>query len=857
MGDVTLGQLAPPLRVLLDRPEAERAFGPFQLVRQLGRGAFAPVWLAREVYGDREIRRVAIKLFAPGSEPVPERISFSGARALDEARLLERLDHPHIVRFLFTINDKERGLVGIVMEYVEGPSLDRRIARGPLSVEDTLDLGARVASALSAVHRAGLVHRDVKPANIIAGEGVTKLIDFGIATAHRDEAGRAPRRVELLDLPAETLGENLATLAGLSTGSGGGSLVISSTQDLLGLPSGTVGYIDPACIGEGLSATPASDIYSLGATLFECLAGRVPSVIAAGKGGGMKGEVLDGRAPPPRLAAVAQAVPAEVARLIDAMLEPARERRPASAEEVAVTLERARRARVGRACCLPAEDQGPFRAGAFGKDDRDVFFGRSSEVATALEMLRSRGLCAIAGAAGCGQTSLLRAAIAPTVEDSGLGDWIERWDVRLVEPGEDARAAVVAALQDLVPESALREPDALALALAARAQAERRGLLLVIDRLEALPDSRGSAWVAELLARIADPPSFGVRAVVAARRDRLDALLSLGPLARALPQGLMMLPDLSEAAWRDVLQEAARSYTYRFEDDALLEQLAAALARRERRAAAQRALQELWAARDRKEHVIRRGQVDLRLEPPAPQPAPPPGFGPPQPPQPQLEAFGAPPPLAASGAAPTLEPQSLQGPAEIPGELPARMGPPEQHLVPQATAPKRGARLGAALGALSLAAIVLLYFIISTRGGAVSDAPLPTATGRGAMQATAEPRPSPTPSAPINVPAGGEDDAQLETPEAERAAQMAELATELDALRRRVLRARTAEDLRRIQQELQAVGRVQPPDPEAAASSAPQASPTPPATARPANARPGATASPKQAVPNNRNNVLY
>src|SRR6185503_17212161 len=96
--------LAPSLRSLLERPDAARRLGPFVLVHQLGRGGFAPVWLARELYGDIEIRRAAIKLFAFDRDDPAASVE-ARERVMEEARLLCRVEHPNIVRFYSILED--------------------------------------------------------------------------------------------------------------------------------------------------------------------------------------------------------------------------------------------------------------------------------------------------------------------------------------------------------------------------------------------------------------------------------------------------------------------------------------------------------------------------------------------------------------------------------------------------------------------------------------------------------------------------------------------------------------------------------------------------------------------------------
>ena len=120
-------------------PEEQRTLGVFRLVHQLGKGGFAPVWLAREVYGTTELRTVAIKLFAPEDGVAQESLTKSGPRSagtsaqqreriFEEARALCQVEHPNIVRFYSIYHDPSEQLIGLVMEYVRGTPLDCRLA---------------------------------------------------------------------------------------------------------------------------------------------------------------------------------------------------------------------------------------------------------------------------------------------------------------------------------------------------------------------------------------------------------------------------------------------------------------------------------------------------------------------------------------------------------------------------------------------------------------------------------------------------------------------------------------------------------------------------------------------------------
>ena len=164
---------------LLERPAAERRLGPFLLVEPLGHGGFAPVWLAREVYGATVLRTAAVKLFslevASGAPFRGDARSAARDRIVAEARALCSVEHPNVVRFYALPMDEAEGVMGLAMEHVAGTPLDARIAAGGagapgrLSVAESLRVGIAIASALSAVHRAGLAHRDVKPSNIVQG----------------------------------------------------------------------------------------------------------------------------------------------------------------------------------------------------------------------------------------------------------------------------------------------------------------------------------------------------------------------------------------------------------------------------------------------------------------------------------------------------------------------------------------------------------------------------------------------------------------------------------------------------------------------------------------------------------------
>src|SRR5215211_1243844 len=145
----------------------------YRVLRRLGSGGMATVYLAED---ERLGRRVAVKrLHADSPEDVAQRFD-------REARLGASLNHPNLVAVYDTVTDDEGVL--IVMEYVDGPTLGQALKDGPLPVARALEVLRAVASALDHAHAQGIIHRDVKPANILLGaDGRSKLADLGIAFA--------------------------------------------------------------------------------------------------------------------------------------------------------------------------------------------------------------------------------------------------------------------------------------------------------------------------------------------------------------------------------------------------------------------------------------------------------------------------------------------------------------------------------------------------------------------------------------------------------------------------------------------------------------------------------------------------
>ncbi|QWF20646.1 serine/threonine protein kinase [Nocardioides sp. LMS-CY] len=224
--------------------------GRYTLGREVGRGGMGAVWLARDEVLGRDVALKRVGWAPGGSTPDLE-------RAEREARLAARLNHPHVVAVYDLVT--EGADQWLVMEYVEGATLAGLVQRhGALTPEAAAPILRQAADALAAAHSAGIVHRDVKPSNIlVAPDGHVKLSDFGIARAEADA---------------------------------------SLTQT--GLVTGSPAYLSPE-VASGQTAQPASDVWSLGATLFHALAGRPPYEVGENVLGALYRIVNE---PPPLLA---------------------------------------------------------------------------------------------------------------------------------------------------------------------------------------------------------------------------------------------------------------------------------------------------------------------------------------------------------------------------------------------------------------------------------------------------------------------------------------------------------------------------------------------------------------------------
>ncbi|HEU5065556.1 MAG TPA: protein kinase, partial [Gaiellaceae bacterium] len=397
-----------------DDPRVGTELAGYRIESLLGVGGMSVVYLAEDL---RLKRKVALKLLASSlaeDEPFRERF-------LHESELAASIDHPNIVPIYEAGTTEE--LLYIAMRYVEGGDLKERLQRGCLDPSDAIDVVAQVASALDAAHARGLVHRDVKPSNVLLDLGARPdgsdhvyLADFGLTRRVSEEAG------------------------------------IGDDGHLLG----TIDYVAPEQIsGEGVDGR--ADVYSLGCVLYECLVGQppfrrdselavvfahleaeppVPSKFRSELPAALDAVIARALAKEPERrypscrdlarAALEIAVDEASRRLVDVASRAAAERSDLSEVEVELTgkvvdLQVAREQAQALAgprtpTRLAAEGICPFKGlASFEPVDVDYFFGRERLVAELVARLVGAGFLGIVGPSGSGKSSVLRAGLLPAL----------------------------------------------------------------------------------------------------------------------------------------------------------------------------------------------------------------------------------------------------------------------------------------------------------------------------------------------------------------------------------------------------------------------------------------------------------
>ncbi len=495
-------------RVLNQDPSLETAgflVRGLRLLEGIGEGSFGVVHRATQPQVGRD---VAVKIVRPRFANDPEFIR----RFEAEAQLVAQLEHPRIV----PLYDYWREPTGtyLVMRLLRGGSLRDVLAHGPLSTDEALAVVEHIGAALATAHRHGVVHRDVKPANILFDEERNAyLSDFGIAMG------------------------------------------LTSVREAKAFPAGdsSAYYLSPEEV-RGEAPTNKADIYSLGLVLFEMLSGRRPWD-APREAGATRGPVDE-------LPSLSTLIP-DLSPDVDEAIRRATSKDPADRyPDVSAFVSAV--AAAFRATPSRVADQVPTRnpykgLRPFLEPDAPDFFGREQLVRRLLHRLADDGegarLLALVGPSGSGKSSVVRAGLVPALRVGGLTG-SERWLIAETTPGSDPFAELTAAFLPLAPAPPPRD-------LLDRLQQDGAGLLdavewllpdessrllLVVDQFEdvfTLAEEGTRTRFLTVLSEAAADPHSRLRIVLTLRADIFDRPLAHTGFAEHLRSGTELVVTLT------------------------------------------------------------------------------------------------------------------------------------------------------------------------------------------------------------------------------------------------------------------------------------------------------------------------
>ena len=558
----------------------------YRVERLLGRGGMGEVYLARDTHLGR---RVALKVVRADQLATPD----ATQQFLREARTTARFNHPHIVT-VYGVGQCQ-GHLYLALEYLEGQTLGDRLAEAVPGTAEALRLGLAIARALAEAHRHQVLHRDLKPGNVlIPPDGRPRVVDFGLAQPSR------PKAVDGSDAPDPI--------------------------------AGTAFYLAPE-LWKGQPASEASDVWALGLVLHELLLGERPYADWAGSRETLVFHVSSDEPVP--LAAGVGELPSGVGGLLSGCLRKDSTRRPTAAE-AAGTLDEA----LAGWLRPPSVTDSPFR-GLLPFDERHAaeFFGRDAEIAALLERLRREPILPVVGASGAGKSSFVQAGVIPRLREQGP------WTVITLRPGAHPVRTLASRLAELssthlrpatdvatvadggipaprperpsaatLSERLTEAPGRLALELMRCAEARRTRVLLFVDQLEEVvtlaADADEQRTFLRAIGTAADDPAGPVRVVFTARDDFLGRLAAEPAMRDALAR-VTVLRSPGAPALSEILLRPLRARGYRFDDPDLVARVLD-----EVRGEAtplpllQFTLGQLWERRDREARCLRTAVYD-------------------------------------------------------------------------------------------------------------------------------------------------------------------------------------------------------------------------------------------------------
>lgn len=511
--------------------------GGYEIIRFAGRGGMGTVYIARD---NKLGRHVAIKQIFGANEALT-------ARFLREARATARCNHENIV-VIHEVSE-EAGVPFMVLEYIEGQTLQELYRPGECSVGQALDIAIPVTRALVHAHKLGLVHRDLKPENIMLSHGgMIKVLDFGIVKAFSDPENHA------LDPSDVNFGKLLVTQHGHAVG--------------------TPPFMSPEQI-RGEETDGRSDLWSLGIILYELLVGHHPlgqeitreRLLALHDR--REGTLSDLELQP-------RGISKKFAAIIDRCLCYNADERYEDSSELLTALEDSV---TGQKGTMHGGKESPYPGlVAFDTSQANLFFGRANEIQRIRVRLREQALVALVGPSGAGKSSLVRAGLAPTLRKAG-----EPWAIYHIRPGTapmENLAALANKLNEGSQEQSVsihqlqEEPGLLGAILRRCARASGGSTLLCIDQMEELytlcPSLDDRNLFVNCLLAAADTSSSPIRVVLSMRSDFIDRCSENPKLFHRLTAGMILVPPLERAAMRSALVNPAELAGYEFEDEALV-----------------------------------------------------------------------------------------------------------------------------------------------------------------------------------------------------------------------------------------------------------------------------------------------
>ncbi len=612
----------------------------FRVLRMLGKGGMGEVYAARDM---KLGRKVALKVVtADRFETKAMRERF-----VVEARATARFNHPNIVT-IYAVGEHDTGPY-LALELLEGENLSARMADTRLSQREALRVALAIAEALAEAHRHGVLHRDLKPGNVLIGrDGRVRVLDFGLAKI----VERAPDTTEVGD--ADTLPPSSRRAAQLLSAGVGAA-------DTFG--PGTPKYMAPEQWQEE-PAAEASDVWALGIVMYIMLAGHHPyeglalAELAFAVGGGEKAPGLRGHAQ----------VTEDIEELVAQCLEKEPALRPTSARLVA----RLSSLIAGEARAIVVGEN-PFRGlASFTREHEHLYFGRDAEIAAFVERARIRTVLPVVGPSGSGKSSFVQAGVIPRLmeqehfsvlsmrpgtdpfaalasrlllgEDAGgsgpqlrrahdaptrvrrnrpRGDEPTRTDggLPVLAQAEAAGAALTATGSHRVEVTELAarlrdNPGQLGFELGALAEAQSSRVLLFVDQMEEVftlaQDDAGARAFVELLCSATDDPLDPVRIIFTIRDDFLGRL-AVSPSASEILGHVTLIQRPDAGALEETLIRPIKNLGYTYDDPELARDMVRAVAGEQAALPLlQFAASLLWERRDREGlRLTRAAYVDL------------------------------------------------------------------------------------------------------------------------------------------------------------------------------------------------------------------------------------------------------